>query len=97
MKQYAGRYIIGVQGYNSNQATEGYVLSEDGTAQWMYIENDGRNGAHLTSKKYGTWNAHSGELTVTIKGNTSAISETYQIIGETFTNTTNPNRYLKEN
>jgi len=53
-------------------------------------------GKVQTQQKYETWTAKDGVITVTIRGNTGNISETYRYKNGRFVNTEEASRYLKK-
>lgn len=92
---YAGSYMVEVEGISSQNETEGYALKSDGTATWLWIENDGSNGAVVKSKKHGTWTAEKGKIVTSINGNSEEIVERWKENNGTFINEDSPSRYLK--
>ena len=76
MLKYAGAYTIELDKY-SGQDMEVEILKKDGSATWMWIVPDSRNGAKAESEKHGTWAARKDEITVRIKGKTGTIITTY--------------------
>ncbi len=94
--KFAGGYTIEVEGVSSAQEVELYALNENGGAIWMWIENDGNDGAIIEDEKSGTWSATENSITIDIRGNSGMISETYKLKGNLLTNTQLTKRYLKK-
>lgn len=94
LQKYAGAYYILVTGYSSKGESEAYTLKADGSAV-CYGYKD-QTGKVQTQQKYGTWIAKSEEITVTIRGNTGNISETYRYRNGRFVNTEERSMYLKK-
>jgi hypothetical protein len=94
--KYTGAYLVEVNGVSNDYETEGYALKDDGTATWMWIENDGANGATLKQKKYGTWISEIDKIHISINGQSGPIEEVYVLKDGEFINTDNPNRKLRK-
>lgn len=95
LEKYSGGYYVDVAGVPSNDVMESYVLSKDGSAKWLYIVNDGANGAKVDSKKYGTWTVTENEITINIQGNTGLITEKYILSNGVFRDDLTGKRQLK--
>ena len=96
IKEYSGGYTIEIKGVNSDDVIEVYILSDNGKAKWLWIENE--NGEAITkSKKTGSWNAIENKIEININGNTGLITEEYILINNVFVNTLSDIRYLKKN
>ncbi|SDF25101.1 hypothetical protein SAMN05421636_1311 [Pricia antarctica] len=77
-KKYAGTYKIEVSGTSSKEQVEVYILNTDGKAEWLWI-NYGKSKTGITDdRKSGDWIADTNSITISIKGNSGMISETYQ-------------------
>jgi hypothetical protein len=70
-------------------------LSENGSASWLWVQNDGKGGRNVEGKKTGTWTATEKGITINIRGNSGIISETYELKNNVLTNTQLSKRYLK--
>lgn len=69
MKQYAGQYLIQGTGDNPKQASERFVLSANGHAEWHRLVKDRAIGQFVLEEiKAGSWTAGETEIRVAIKG-----------------------------
>lgn len=68
MKQYAGQYLIQGTGDNPRQASERFVLSANGHAEWHRLVKDRAIGQFVLEEiKAGSWTAGEKEIRVAIK------------------------------
>ncbi|KJD35027.1 hypothetical protein PW52_11735 [Tamlana sedimentorum] len=96
-KKFAGAYTTEIKGKkSSNESVEMYALNENGGAKWLWIKNNGKNGAIKDDEKIGTWNATENSITIKIKGNTEMIEELFILKDNVLVNDILPNRYLKK-
>jgi hypothetical protein len=96
MIKYAGSYRVHVSGVSSSENAEGYALSNDGTAKWMWIVNDPKEGAKIDSEKTGTWTAEEEKIIISINGNSGMITETWLFQRDgVFRDADIPERYYK--
>lgn len=93
--KFAGNYEIEVKGVSSDQSVEVYLLEEDGNASWLWLYHNGKGGAIVDDKKNGTWTASKSDLSISIRGNSGMIVESYEIRNGVLTNTLLPKRHLK--
>jgi len=77
LRVHAGNYTIELSGKTDPNNVESYILKENGTATWMWIQPAGRGGAKVTSEKHGSWDVKENSIVIKIKGNTGTIIETY--------------------
>lgn len=94
--KFAGGYTIEIRGVSSTQDIEVYALNENGSASWLWLENDGKGGVDIKTKKTGTWTASENGISINIQGKSGIINETYELKKNVLTNTQLPKRYLKK-
>ena len=92
LEKYSGSYNIMV----GSDGSEAYALKADGSAVWVYGWKNS-SGKIQAQKKYGTWTAREGFISVSIKGNRGTITEEYRMKGGRFVSSSNPQAYLKRN
>lgn len=69
MKQYAGQYLIKGTDEDPKKASERFVLSPNGHAEWHRLVKDPAIGQFMLDEiKAGTWTAQEKEIRVAIKG-----------------------------
>jgi hypothetical protein len=95
-QKFAGSYTIETKGVSSAQDIEVYALNENGNASWLWLENDGKGGVNIKTRKTGTWTASENGIIVNIQGNSGIINESYDLKENVLTNTQLPKRYLKK-
>ena len=86
MQKYAGGYIVEVNGVPNTDEGELYVLHQNGSAKWLWISVLSNGSTQVKSEKTGIWEATQNKITITIKGNTGNIVETYSLVGDKFVN-----------
>lgn len=93
MQQYAGGYIVEVNGISNEESGEIYVLHENGNAKWMWIKIKPGGQTEVQSEKSGSWTATQDNISITIDGNTGIIIEQYKLINNRFVS---GDRYLSK-
>lgn len=93
--KYAGGYTVELEGVNSDDAAEIYILRNDGSAKWIYLKNDGTEGGKIESEKSGNWSATDKSISITCEGNSGPITENFEIKNGVFYDTMSGDRFLK--
>ena len=79
MRQYAGQYLIQGNGADPKKASERFLLSADGHAEWHRLVKDPAIGQFMLEEiKAGTWTAQELEIRVAIKGVSDSETLVYQ-------------------
>lgn len=92
-QQYAGGYIVEVNGISNEESGEIYVLHENGNAKWMWLKVKPGGQTEVQSEKSGSWTATQDNISITIDGNTGPIIEQYKLINNRFVS---GDRYLSK-
>ena len=93
MKEYAGQYLINGTGNDPKQASERFVFSPNGHAEWHRLVKDPAIGQfRLEEIKAGTWTAREREIRVAITGLWDSETIVYQFADSAWVESGMPQR-----